>query len=286
MFKNDPDKSIDMLASGGAAVLANDGAATGCVEATEAEAAVASKPLDEKSDNRGYGNVSAGVGDEVGVGIAEGAARPLRSVPAKSFGYRFVKRVFDIGFSLCVIVIGFVPVALLCLIIRLESPGSPIYFQKRVGRYGTSLSILKLRTMVADSDDVEKYLSPEQLAQWKSERKVDCDPRVTRVGALLRKTSLDELPQFLNVLAGSMSVVGPRPVVEDELVAYGDDLRAFLSAKPGITGWWQVQARNDAAYEDGSRQELELYYVQHASLILDARVIAGTVCSIFKGTGK
>ncbi len=190
MFKNDPDKSIDMLASGGAAVLANDGAATGCVEATEAEAAVASKPLDEKSDNRGYGNVSAGVGDEVGVGIAEGAARPLRSVPAKSFGYRFVKRVFDIGFSLCVIVIGFVPVALLCLIIRLESPGSPIYFQKRVGRYGTSLSILKLRTMVADSDDVEKYLSPEQLAQWKSERKVDCDPRVTRVGALLRKTSL------------------------------------------------------------------------------------------------
>lgn len=182
-------------------MLANDGAATGCVEATEAEAAVASKPLDEKSDNRGYGNVSAGVGDEVGVGIAEGAARPLRSVPAKSFGYRFVKRVFDIGFSLCVIVIGFVPVALLCLIIRLESPGSPIYFQKRVGRYGTSLSILKLRTMVADSDDVEKYLSPEQLAQWKSERKVDCDPRVTRVGALLRKTSLDELPQFLNVLA-------------------------------------------------------------------------------------
>lgn len=217
MFKNDPDKSIDMLASGGAAVLANDGAATGCVEATEAEAAVASKPLDEKSDNRGYGNVSAGVGDEVGVGIAEGAARPLRSVPAKSFGYRFVKRVFDIGFSLCVIVIGFVPVALLCLIIRLESPGSPIYFQKRVGRYGTSLSILKLRTMVADSDDVEKYLSPEQLAQWKSERKVDCDPRVTRVGALLRKTSLDELPQFLNVLAGSMSAVGPRPTADIHL---------------------------------------------------------------------
>ncbi|RNL37690.1 sugar transferase [Paraeggerthella hongkongensis] len=230
--------------------------------------------------------MSVGVGDEGGAGAVKDDAKPLRSISAKSFGYRFVKRAFDIVFSLCVIAVGFAPVALLCLIVCLESPGSPIYLQQRVGHYGVPLRILKLRTMVADSEDVEKYLSPEQLAQWKSERKVDCDPRVTRVGALLRKTSLDELPQFLNVLAGSMSVVGPRPVVEDELAAYGDDLRTFLSAKPGITGWWQVQARNDATYEDGSRQELELYYVRHASLALDARVIAGTVCSIFKGTGK
>lgn len=200
--------------------------------------------------------------------------------------YRAVKRAFDIAFSLCVVVAGLVPVALLCLVIRLESPGSPIYRQLRVGYRGRPLRIFKLRTMVADSDDVEKHLSPEQLAQWKSERKVDGDPRITRVGALLRKTSLDELPQFLNVLAGSMSIVGPRPVVEDELAAYGADADAFLSMKPGITGWWQVQARNDATYEDGRRQELELYYVRNASLALDARVFFETFKAMFGRTGR
>ena len=173
--------------------------------------------------------------------------------------YRFVKRAFDIAFSLCVVVVGLAPIALLLLIIRLESPGSPIYRQERIGYRGQPLRIFKLRTMVADSDDVEKHLSPEQLAQWRSERKVEDDPRVTRVGRFLRRTSLDELPQFLNVLAGSMSIVGPRPVVADELPAYGTDVDAFLSMKPGITGWWQVQARNDATYEDGSRQQLELW---------------------------
>ncbi|WP_324248777.1 sugar transferase [Eggerthella lenta] len=127
--------------------------------------------------------------------------------------YRFVKRAFDIAFSLCVVVVGLAPIALLLLIIRLESPGSPIYRQERIGYRGQPLRIFKLRTMVADSDDVEKHLSPEQLAQWRSERKVEDDPRVTRVGRFLRRTSLDELPQFLNVLAGSMSIVGPRPVV-------------------------------------------------------------------------
>ena len=121
-------------------------------------------------------------------------------------GYHFVKRAFDIVFSACATIVGLIPVALLCLVIRLESPGSPIYLQERVGYRGKPLRILKLRTMVADSDDVEKHLSPEQLTQWERERKVDDDPRVTRVGRFLRKTSLDELPQFLNVLAGQIPV--------------------------------------------------------------------------------
>ena len=103
--------------------------------------------------------------------------------------YRFVKRAFDIAFSLCVVVVGLAPIALLLLIIRLESPGSPIYRQERIGYRGQPLRIFKLRTMVADSDDVEKHLSPEQLAQWRSERKVEDDPRVTRVGRFLRRTS-------------------------------------------------------------------------------------------------
>ena len=214
------------------------------------------------------------------------ASDDSRAISVKPLGYRFVKRVFDIVFSLCVIVLGLFPVSLLCLVIRLETPGSPIYRQQRVGRYGRPLRIYKLRTMVADSDDVEKYLNSEQLAQWERERKVDDDPRITRVGRLLRKTSLDELPQFLNVLAGQMSVVGPRPVVEDELAAYGEDVGELLSAKPGITGWWQVQARNNATYDDGSRQKLELYYVRNASMALDVRVFLETFKAMFGRTGR
>ena len=132
--------------------------------------------------------------------------------------YRFVKRAFDIAFSLCVVVVGLVPITLLLLIIRLESPGSPIYRQERVGYRGQPLRIFKLRTMVADSDDVEKHLSPEQLDQWRRERKVDGDPRVTKVGRFLRKTSLDELPQFLNVLAGQipLRILKTRPEFSEE----------------------------------------------------------------------
>ena len=119
-------------------------------------------------------------------------------------GYHFVKRAFDIAFSLCATIVGLVPIALLCVAIGLESPGSPIYLQKRVGYQGRPLRIFKLRTMVADSDDVEKHLDPKQLERWRRERKVDDDPRVTKVGRFLRRTSLDELPQFLNVLAGQI----------------------------------------------------------------------------------
>ena len=115
------------------------------------------------------------------------------SVPAPAegrLGYRFVKRVFDIAFSLCATIVGLVPIALLCVAIGLESPGSPIYLQKRVGYQGRPLRIFKLRTMVADSDDVEKHLDPKQLERWRRERKVDDDPRVTKVGRFLRRTSL------------------------------------------------------------------------------------------------
>ena len=216
---------------------------------------------------------------------AEGPVRAPAQAEGR-WGYRFVKRAFDIVFSLCVVVAGLVPVALLCLVIRLESPGSPIYRQLRVGYRGRPLRIFKLRTMVADSDDVEKHLSSEQLAQWILERKVDDDPRITRIGAFLRRASLDELPQFLNVLAGQMSIVGPRPIVEDELSAYGGNVDEFLSVKPGITGWWQVKARNEATYGDGSRQKLELYYVRNASFSLDVTVFLETVGVMLNRTGK
>ena len=202
------------------------------------------------------------------------------------FYTHFLKRVLDVLFSLVVIALMVIPGAILCIVIALQSKGSPFYTQRRVGLHGRHFNLYKFRSMVADASDVQKYFTPEQLAEWERERKVDDDPRITAVGRVLRKTSLDEFPQFVNVLKGEMSVVGPRPIVDEELAHYGDDLDEFLSCKPGVTGWWQVQARNDATYADGSRQQLELYYARHASATLDLNIVLRTFSAVFDGTGK
>jgi lipopolysaccharide/colanic/teichoic acid biosynthesis glycosyltransferase len=206
--------------------------------------------------------------------------------PSISLGYRIVKRIADIVVSLIVVVIGAIPLAITCLVIKHDSPGAAIYRQERVGRYGKIIRIFKLRTMVADAEDLEKYLSPQQIGQFNREHKVDDDPRITHVGSWLRRTSLDEFPQFINVLAGQMSIVGPRPVEPAELLNYGDKADEFLSAEPGITGYWQVFARNDADYESGKRQEMELYYVHNVSLKLDVRIFAKTFSAIVNKTGQ
>ena len=198
-------------------------------------------------------------------------------------GYRFIKRTFDIAFSGVVCLVGLIPSAIVCAAIAADSPGSPIFRQERVGQGGKKIGIYKFRTMVADAHEhPERYMTPEQLAQWEREQKVDDDPRITRIGKFLRNTSLDEIPQFLNVLLGDLSVIGPRPVTESETYEFGENRDEFLSVKPGITGWWQVTERNDATWKNGRRQELELYYVRHASLALDLRVFAKT----FKALGR
>lgn len=137
--------------------------------------------------------------------------------PSGTLAYRFLKRLFDLVFSLCVSVVLVIPVAVVCAFICLESPGNPLYAQDRIGKGGKTIKILKLRSMVADAGDVQKYLSPEQLHQWEVERKVDDDPRITKIGQFIRKCSIDEMPQFLNVLNGDLSVIGPRPITRDEL---------------------------------------------------------------------
>lgn len=201
--------------------------------------------------------------------------------------YKILKRAFDMSFSIAIIMAGTAPVAAICIAILIESGGgSPFFTQERIGKGGKPIRIYKLRTMVKDSNDVEKYFTPEQLETWKREYKVDNDPRITRTGDFLRRTSLDELPQFINVLKGDLSVIGPRPVVEAELAHYGDDANEFLSCRPGITGWWQATERNEATYENGRRQELELFYVRNASLKLDAAVFFKTIGAIVGQTGK
>ena len=201
--------------------------------------------------------------------------------------YRYIKRGLDIGASIVVTVVMAVPVAATCVAICLESPGTPVFCHERVGKGGRRIGVFKLRTMYIDAEEnMRDYLSPAQIAQWESEHKVDNDPRVTKIGRFLRKTSLDELPQFLNVLAGQMSVVGPRPVTAAELGHFGDDLPEVLSVRPGITGFWQAYARNDATWESGKRQRMELYYVRNISAGLDARIFFRSFGAIFGLTGK
>lgn len=213
-----------------------------------------------------------------GTGAFAGECRKLDRRP---FGYRIIKRAFDIVFSAVVIAVGLVPCALLSVAIACDTKGSPVYTQERVGRLGRPFRIYKFRSMVADADDVQKYLDAAQLAQWERERKVDGDPRITRLGAILRKTSLDELPQFLNVLAGQLSVIGPRAVTMAELSHYGADAPLLLSVPQGITGAWQAGPRNEATFENGERQEVELGYARHASLGEDVRVFGATFGAMF-----
>lgn len=206
---------------------------------------------------------------------------------AGGLGYRFIKRTFDIVFSGAVAAVLAIPVAVIGLAISLESPGGPIFRQRRVGKGGKEIRIFKLRSMYSDAHEhPEKYLSAEQLAQWNREQKVDDDPRVTSIGRFIRKTSLDELPQFLNVFIGDMSVVGPRPVTERETYEFGSDRALVLSVRPGITGLWQVTARNDATWESGERQRLELEYVKNRSVGMDLRIILGTFGAVLKKTGQ
>lgn len=204
----------------------------------------------------------------------------------RSLFYRGTKRTFDFVFSLVVLVVGLIPFAIIALLVALETHASPLFSQERVGKEGKPFRIYKMRTMVKDSDNVEKYFTPQQLEVWEREYKVDNDPRITTVGRFLRATSLDELPQFFNVFIGDLSVIGPRPITENELRHFGDDVDELLSIKPGITGWWQATERNNATYENGRRQELEMYYVRNASFSLDFQVFIKTFGAIFGTTGK
>ena len=163
-------------------------------------------------------------------------------------------------------------IALAALAIRLESPGHPIYRQRRVGRDGRPFEIYKLRTMVRGAEFTGAGLAIQEG-----------DDRITRVGAFLRRTSLDELPNLWNVVRGEMAIVGPRPTVQVQVDQYTERQRGRLNVKPGITGWAQVNGRASLPWSE--RIELDLWYVEHCSLALDLRILARTVKMVFSGDG-
>ena len=213
------------------------------------------------------------------------APDPTAAAPKKGgAGYLAAKRAFDVAFSAGVCIVLAIPVAAACAAICVDSPGKPFFRQERVGQGGRPIYIFKLRTMVADAHELpERYMTPGQLQTWEREQKLDDDPRVTRVGRVLRRTSLDELPQFINVLKGDLSVIGPRPVTLEETYEYGDARDEVLACRPGITGWWAATDRNDSTWESGQRQARELFYVRHQSFSLDARVFVKTFKAMRKG---
>jgi lipopolysaccharide/colanic/teichoic acid biosynthesis glycosyltransferase len=183
-----------------------------------------------------------------------------------------LRRAIDILVSAVALVACAPLLALAMLAIRLESRGSAIYRQRRVGRHGRPFDLFKLRTMVDGAEHIGAGLA------------IDAgDSRITRVGALLRRTSLDELPNLFNVLRGDMSLIGPRPTLPVQVEQYTRRQRLRLEVKPGITGWAQVNGR--ASLPWGERIELDIYYIEHRSLVLDLRILSRTPALVFAGAG-
>jgi exopolysaccharide production protein ExoY len=205
--------------------------------------------------------------------VAAETRPPIGSVP---------KRWIDILLALVGIFL-LAPLLVICFVATfLSSPGPALFRHRRVGFNGKSFDCLKFRTMLPDAAErLQKLLDsdPVAAAEWKATRKLRCDPRITMIGALLRESSLDELPQLFNVLRGEMSIVGPRPVTEEELTRYAGAVGCYLACRPGITGLWQVSGRSTTTY--AKRVEYDTFYAQNWSMALDTKILIITIPALF-----
>ena len=198
----------------------------------------------------------------------------------------FIKRCIDIILSLLGLIILSPVFLLIAILIKKEDHGNVFYKHKRIGHMNQDIYLYKFRSMTSKYktfDEFYQTLSIEQKEEWDENFKLENDPRITKIGNFLRKTSLDELPQIINILKGDMSVIGPRPVVNDEIEKYGNQKAKFLSVKPGLTGYWAANGRSATTYED--RIKLELYYIDHCSLLLDIKIFFKTILSVLKKEG-
>ena len=193
------------------------------------------------------------------------------------------KRGFDIVFSLLALVFILPVLLMITILVKMDSEGPVLYVSERIGRNGKRFRFLKFRTMVQEADSLRGALL--HLNERRGNLfKMSNDPRVTRLGRVLRRYSLDELPQFFSVLTGHMSVVGPRPCLTSEYARYTKEQRRRVEAVPGITGLWQVEARRDPSAD--AYFKLDIYYVEHWSLWLDIKILLKTVAVVFSGTGE
>ena len=240
------------------------------------------------------------VEEQVNTEIAEDVVMVKSNVVLKKKPvYDFVKRCFDVIASFLFSIVFAIPMILVALLIMKKDNGTPFYQQQRMGKNGKKFGVYKFRSMRIGADNLEEMLTPEQLEEYRREYKLKDDPRLigyekpgdgaTCFGAKIRKTSIDEIPQiFMNILVkGNMSVVGPRPILEEELFENytPDEQKMLLSVKPGLTGYWQAYARSNVSYEDGERQNMELYYVENRSVFLDIKILFKTVESVIRKSG-
>ncbi len=197
--------------------------------------------------------------------------------------YKITKRLADVILStIGLILLSPLFFVIICAI-KLDSKGPAFFAHKRIGKNGKTIYIYKFRTMVDNAENLIKKFTPEQLKQFNENFKLEDDPRITKIGKFLRETSLDELPQLLNILKGELSIVGPRPIVNDELEKYGENKEKFLSVTPGLTGYWAANGRSNTTYEE--RMQMELYYVENASFKIDTNIFFKTIFKVFKKEG-
>ena len=197
------------------------------------------------------------------------------------------KRSFDILVALAALVVLSPIFVLIMALVKYSDGGSVFYGHRRIGYNGSTFRCLKFRTMAENGDALlQQYLeqNPEAQEEWRTTRKLQDDPRVTIVGTVLRKLSLDELPQLINILKGEMSLVGPRPVVEDELELYEASAVYYLRSRPGLTGLWQVSGRNDVSY--AARVAFDTHYVRNWSLTSDLVIVARTIPAVCLSRGS
>ena len=207
----------------------------------------------------------------------------MRNAAFSKTAYGVTKRVFDLAGS-SLLFAATIPVSIAAAVmIKAESSGPVFFIHNRTGLNGRSIRIYKFRSMREGSEAVEAVLNDEEIEKYYREYKLRNDPRITETGRFLRRTSLDELPQLINVIQGRMSLVGPRPVTMSELGFYTEaEKKTLLSVRPGLTGLWQISDRNEATYQSGQRQKTEIYYVEHASLLLDLKILLKTPLAVVR----
>lgn len=209
-------------------------------------------------------------------------------VEVKKVLYKVVKRLIDIlgGLVGCVLLVPITVAIYIARKVLKEDEGPMFYEHLRYGKDGKKFRIYKFRSMCIDADKrLKEYLEQNEEArkEFEENHKLKDDPRITKLGKFIRKTSIDELPQFVNVLKGDMSLIGPRPIVDGEIEKYGENKEKFLSVKPGLTGYWAANGRSDITYEE--RMKMELYYVDNISFKLDIQIFFKTIISVIKKEG-
>lgn len=197
--------------------------------------------------------------------------------------YLAIKRLIDIIGSLIGIILLSPLYIIIAILIKFDSPGKVVFGHTRKGKGGKDIKVYKFRTMYSNASEIFESFTPEQKEEYYKNFKLDNDPRVTKLGGFLRKTSLDELPQLFNILKGDMTIIGPRPIVEKEVEKYGDKVEKLFSVVPGLGGYWQANGRSDTTYEE--RVEMDMYYIDHMCFTLDAKILFQTIFSVLKGEG-